>query len=52
MTNLTDKWKKGELPEETECYVRVNGDIYLGSIQYKNGCHNKKHGLGGLSHRN
>ena len=39
---LTEKWKKGELPKETECYVRVNGDIYLGSIQYKNGCHNKK----------
>lgn len=39
---LTEKWKKGELPEETECYVRVNGDIYLGSIQYKNGRHNKK----------
>lgn len=42
MTDLTDKWKKGELPEETKCYVRVNGGIYLGSIRYKNGCHNKK----------
>ena len=34
--------EKGELPEETECYIRVNGDICLGSIRYKNGCHNKK----------
>lgn len=42
MTDLTEQWKKGELPEETECYVRVNGGIYLGSIRYKNGCHNKK----------
>lgn len=42
MTDLTSQWHKGELPEETECYVRVNGGIYLGSIRYKNGCHNKK----------
>lgn len=39
---LTEQWKKGELQAETECYVRVNGAIYLGSIRYKNGCHNKK----------
>lgn len=40
--SLTEQWRKGELPEETECYFRVNGGIYLGSIRYKNGCHNKK----------
>ena len=42
MNDLTKLWQKGELPEETKCYVRVNGGIYLGSIRYKNGCHNKK----------
>jgi hypothetical protein len=42
MTDLTEQWKKGKLPEETKCYVRVNSVIYLGSIRYKNGCHNKK----------
>lgn len=39
---LTEQWKKGELPERTKCYVKVNGNIYLGMVLYNSGHANKK----------